>query len=147
LLHLYPSSFRKEYEEELLHVFRERRIQVVNPLSIAWLWLSGFVDVVFNAACAHWDILRQDLRYTKRTLLRAPAFTLTAIIITGFGIGANSSAYSITDRMLLRPLPFPNPDRLVQLWQRTPEHSRFELSPPNFYDWRRLNTSFEEMAA
>jgi len=55
LLHLYPSSFRKEYEEELVHIFRERRTPMHNPVSIAWLWLSGFVDVVLNAACAHWE--------------------------------------------------------------------------------------------
>jgi predicted permease len=147
LLHLYPSSFRKEYEEELIHIFRERRTHVHNPVSIACLWLYGFVDVVLNAACAHWEILRQDLRYTTRTLLRAPVFTLTAIIVTGLGIGASTAAFSITDRVLLRPLPFPNSDRLVQLWQRNPEYSRFELSPPNFYDWRRLSTSFEVVSA
>jgi len=118
-----------------------------NPVSIAWLWLSGFIDVVLNAACAHWEILRQDLRYTTRTLLRAPVFTLTAIVVTGLGIGASTAAFSITDRVLLRPLPFPNSDRLVQLWQRNPEYARFELSPPNFYDWRRLSTSFEVVSA
>src|SRR5262245_35724403 len=147
LLHLYPSSFRKEYEEELVHIFRERRMQMHNPVSIAGLWLSGFVDVVFNAAGAHWEILRQDLRYTTRTLLRAPVFTLTAVIVTGLGIGASTAAFSVTDRVLVRPLPFPNSDRLVQLWQRNPAYARFELSPPNFYDWRRLSTSFEAMSA
>src|SRR5262245_43085917 len=120
LLHLYPSSFRKEYEEELLHIFRERRTHVHNPVSIAYLWLFGFVDVVLNAACAHWEILCQDLRYTTRTLLGIPVFTLTAIIVTGLGIGASAATFSITDRVLLRPLPFPNSDRLVQLWQRNP---------------------------
>src|SRR5262249_38320229 len=142
LLHLYPSSFRKEYEEELVHIFRERRTKMYNPLSIALLWLSGFVEVVLNAACAHWEILRQDLRYTARTLRRAPVFALTAIIVTGLGIGANSAAFSITDRVLLRPLPFPNSNRLVQLWQRSPAYQHFELSPPNFFDLRRLSTLF-----
>ena len=85
-LHLYPASFRKEYEEELVHIFRERRTQAYNPFSIAYLWLSGFVDVVVNAAYAHCEILRQDLRYTARTLRRAPVFALTAIVITGLGI-------------------------------------------------------------
>jgi putative ABC transport system permease protein len=147
LLHLYPSSFRKEYEEELVRIFRERRTQIYNPLSIAYLWLSGFVDVVVNAACAHCEILCQDLRYTARTLRSAPVFALTAIVVTGLGIGANTAAFSITDRVLLRPLPFPNSDRLVQFWQRNPAYARFELSPPNFYDWRRLSTSFELMSA
>src|SRR5262249_25806036 len=127
LLHLYPSSFRKEYEEELVHIFRERRTQMHNPVSIAWLWLSGFIDVALNAACAHWEILRQDLRYTTRTLLRAPVFTLTAIVVTGLGIGASTAAFSITDRVLLRPLPFPNSDRLRPMLQPHPAEPRCPL--------------------
>src|SRR5262252_6102024 len=147
LLRLYPRSFRTEYQEELIRIFRKRRSEASNPISIVWLWLSEFADVLVNASCVHWDILRQDLRYTARTLTRAPGFTLTAIIVTGLGIGANTAAFSVTDRVLLRPLPFPNSDRLVQLWQRTPAYRRFELSPPNFYDWRRLSTSFEAVSA
>src|SRR5262249_45073042 len=143
----YPSSFRKEYADELLHIFHERRKQANNPFAIAWLWLLSLADVLLNGACAHFEILRQDLRYTARTLFRTPAFTLTAIIVTALGIGANTAAFSITARALLRPLPFPNSDRLVQLWQSTPAYSRFELSPPNFYDWQRLSTSFEEISA
>lgn len=147
LLYLYPSSFRSEYGEELSHVFSERRRQVTNPLPILFLWVREFIDILINASCAHWDILRQDLRYTARTLARTPGFTLTAIIITGLGIGANTAVFSITDHVLLRALPFPDADRLVQLWERTPAYSRLELSPPNFYDWRRMSSSFEMMSA
>ena len=147
LLHLYPASFRAEYGQELSHIFLRRREQATNPLSVLYVWLSEFVDILYNAGHAHWDILRQDLRYTFRTLARTPGFTIAAIIITGLGIGANTAVFSITDHVLLRPLPFADSDRLVQLWQHPPGYSRVELSPPNFQDWRRLSTSFEAMAA
>jgi len=147
LLYLYPSSFRAEYAAELAHVFHKRREQASNPIEVAFLWIREFFDVLFNAARVHWDILRQDLRYTGRTLARAPGFTLTAVLITGLGIGANTATFSITDHVLLRPLPFAEPERLVQIWQRTPSYPQIELSPPNFDDWRKSSTSFELMSA
>jgi putative ABC transport system permease protein len=147
LLYLYPSSFRMEYGKELCRIFSERRRQARGPIWILWLWLREFVDVLFNASYAHWDILRQDLRYSARTLARSIGFTITAVVVTGLGIGATSAAFSVTDRVLLHPLPFADADRLVQLWQRTTAYPRFELSPPNFYDWRRMSASFEAMSA
>jgi len=147
LLYLYPSSFRAEYGAELAHVFQKRRQLASNAVEVLYLWVREFVDVLFNAARVHWDILRQDLRYTRRTLVRAPGFTLTAILITGLGIGANTATFSITDHVLVRPLPFPEPDRLVQLWQRTPAYPQVEISSPNFDDWKKSSTSFELMSA
>ena len=147
LLCLYPSSFRAEYGAELAHVFQKRRQQASNTVAVFFLWVREFFDVLINASKAHWDILRQDLRYTARTLARAPGFTLTAVLITGLGIGANTATFSITDHVLMRPLPFPEPDGLVQLWQRTPAYPQVEISPPNFDDWRRSSTSFELMSA
>src|SRR5262245_35788811 len=143
LLYLYPSSFRAEYAAELAHVFNERRRHATNPFGICYLWVREFLDILINASRVHWDILRQDLRYTARTLARAPGFTLAAVLITGLGIGANTATFSITDHVLLHPLSFPDSDRLVQLWARTPAYAQFELSPPNFVDYRKSSTSFE----
>src|SRR6185436_12172118 len=84
---------------------------------------------------------------TVRTLGRTPGFTLAAILVTGLGIGANTAVFSITDHVILRPLPFADPSQLVQLWQSSPAYPRVELSPPNFQDWRKLSHSFEAMAA
>src|SRR5687767_1306714 len=67
-----------------------------------------------NAPAVHWDILKQDLRYTVRTLNRARGFALTAILVTALGVGANRAAFSLADFVLLRSLPFPDPD-LVRL--------------------------------
>ena len=67
------------------------------------------------ASSAHWDILKQDLRYTVRTLTRARGFALTAILVTALGVGANTAAFSVADFVLFRPLPFPDADRLARL--------------------------------
>ena len=98
-----------------------------------------------NAAAVHWDILTQDLRYTARTLNRARGFALTAIVIVALGVGANTAAFSVTDFVLFRPLPFQDADRLVTIWQRSPGYSRMELSPANIRDWKRAATSFERI--
>ena len=63
----------------------------------------------------HWDLLRQDLSYTARMLRRSPGFALTALLIVALGIGATTAAFSVTDFVLVRPLPFSEPDRLVKL--------------------------------
>ena len=83
------------------------------------------------------------------SLARARGFTLTAILVSALGIGATTAAFSIADHVLLRPLPFPRSDRLVQLWQDQSfrGYPRIELSPSNYRDWKRLATSFEGMAA
>jgi hypothetical protein len=65
----------------------------------------------------HLDILRQDLRQSARTLRRSPAFSLTAIIVTALGVGATTAAFTLTDFVLVRPLPFPHGDQLVKIWQ------------------------------
>ncbi len=137
LLHLYPPSFRAEYGEEMCAVFKRRR---TSPL-------AAMFEVLTNAPAVHWDILRQDLRYTARTLARAPGFTAVAILVLALGIGANTAVFSVTDYVLIRPLPFPAADRLVRLWETLPGYREMELSPVDFRDWKRMNTVFEDMGA
>src|SRR6185295_6032097 len=100
-----------------------------------------------NAFAVHWDLLRQDLGYAARTLLRAPGFALTAMLLLALGVGANTAAFSVTDFVLLRPLPFPEAERLVHLWERMQGYSRMEASPADYRDWKRLATLFESMGA
>ncbi len=141
LLHLYPSSFRAEYGAEMAAIFR-RRLRDLGPLGRAGLFAAAAAEIAVNAAIVHWDILRQDLRYSARTLSRARGFALTAILIVGIGIGANVAAFSLTDFVLLRPLPFPDPDRLVTVTARMPTYPRMEMSPSNYRDWKAAATSF-----
>ena len=145
LLHLYPASFRAEYGEEMAAIFKHRLRDANAPFSTLALWIGVVRETVMNAAAVHWDILQQDLRYTARTLNRARGFALTAIVIVALGVGANTAAFSVTDFVLFRPLPFQDADRLVTIWQRSPGYSRMELSPANIRDWKQAATSFERI--
>ena len=147
LLHLYPASFRGEYGAEMRGIFALRRREASGFAALVALWLQTLGEVVVNAAAVHWDVLRQDLRYTARTLARTPGFAFTAILVVALGVGANTAAFTVTDFVLVRPLPFAEPERLVKLWESTPGYSRMELSPANYRDWKRMNTSFETMGA
>jgi putative ABC transport system permease protein len=135
LLHFYPASFRAEYGEQMCAVYRRDGISL----------FAAALEVLRNAPAVHWDILRQDLRYTARTLARAPAFTAVAILVLALGIGANTAVFSVTDYVLIRPLPFPSPDRLVSLWETLPGYRHMELSPTAYHDWKRMNAVFEDM--
>ncbi len=93
------------------------------------------------------DTLRQDLIYAIRRLTLAPAFTLIAVATLALGIGANSAIFSIVYAVLLKPLPFPEPERLVQLYQVSEGRNVAYFSPPNFLDTQKQATNLEAMAA
>ena len=76
LLHLYPASFRAEYGEEMAAIFRRRLRDADGPFARLALWISVAWETIMNALAVHWDILRQDLRYTARTLSRARGFAV-----------------------------------------------------------------------
>jgi predicted permease len=145
LLRLYPASFRNEYGEEMRALFARRRRDVTGPLTAISLWLQTIGEVAGTAALVHVDLLKQDLHYTARMLRRTPGFAVTAVLIVALGIGATTAAFSVTDFVLIRPLPFPQPHRLVKVWERTPNYSRLELSPANYRDWKAGSTAFESL--
>ena len=97
-----------------------------------WLWLDHF-----------W----QDVRYGVRTLRKSPGFAVIAILTLAIGIGANTTLFSMVNGVLLNPLPYAQPDRLVALYSRAKEFNKFSISYPNFLDWSRQNHSFSSMAA
>jgi putative ABC transport system permease protein len=138
LLHLYPRSFRHEYGGEMAAVFAERW-RSAGPGGRVLIWLGVVPDVLLNATAAHWDLTRQDLRYGVRSLRAAPGFTATVVVILAFGLGANTAVFSVTDFLLIRPLPFPEADRLATVMERTPGYDEMELSPGNYRDWKRMN--------
>jgi predicted permease len=91
--------------------------------------------------------LLQDLRFGVRTLLKAPALTAVAVIALALGIGANTAMFSIVNTVLLRPLPYAEPERLLQLYTSMPQFREASVSYPNFLDWKERSRSFDQMAA
>jgi len=95
------------------------------------------------------DSLSQDIRYGLRVLSKRPAFTAVAVVALALGIGANSAIFSVVNALLLRPLPFRDPDRLVQVWESDVKRGQDTgtVAYPNFADWRDQNDVFEQVVA
>ena len=88
----------------------------------------------------------QDVQYSIRTLSKNPGFGAVAVLTLALGIGANTAIFSVVENVLLRPLPYPQPGNLVQIWNTyPPQVPRGALSPGDYADWREQNQSFSEM--
>jgi putative ABC transport system permease protein len=149
------ANWRREWEAELRH--REAMLAEWDRLD----WRTKF-DLLRRSASAFWDAMWlqpkrledemfQDLRYGARMLLKTPGFTLIAVITLALGIGANTAIFSVVNAVLLKALPFHEPDRIVMLWTDHPAlNLGFHELPPapvDLPEWRRDAKSFEQIAA
>ena len=92
------------------------------------------------------ETILHDLRFGLRMMLRSPGFTFIALLTLTLGIGANTAIFSVVNTVLLRPLPYHDPNRLVVLWESQEQVDQESPSLPDFVDWRERNQSFEQMA-
>jgi len=114
---------------------RRARVKLGNPLLQAER--TRDMDIALWA-----DGIARNLRHAARSLGRAPGFALTVVATLALGIGANTAVFSALDAVLLRPLPFPDADRLVRLWQKDQTSSEAMIAPVRLEEWNRLNSTF-----
>src|ERR1700720_517515 len=112
----------------------------------------GNVTVLREISHMEWgwewfEHLAQDVRYSLRILRKSPGFTAVAMLTLALGIGANTAIFSFFDSALLKPLPYPNADRIVRVLEKPPNNPRNGISTLNFLDWQKENTVFDFMAA
>lgn len=165
----YPRAFRRRFGAEmradvramltanptgLRVLWRHAAPLVLDGLSERWaaigrwaLW-PGYRPHLYEPAGRHamfWDTLRADVRHSIRQATRAPLFTSLTILALALGIGATSAIFAVVNGVLLRPLPFADTDRLVNVWSRVSTDGRMRnpLSPANFLDFQRLSTSLD----
>jgi predicted permease len=148
------ESVLQDIEEELrVHIEMETETNIkrgMAPDEARAAALKSFGNLVRNTELGYdirgggWlETLWQDLRYGARLLLKNPGFTFVAVITLTLGIGANTAIFSLVEALLLRPLPYAEPDRLVMLSEKGRNHIPY----PNFSDWRERSQSFDGMAS
>ena len=95
------------------------------------------------------ETLVNDIKYSLRSLVKAPAFAAITILTLALGIGANTAIFSVVNAVVLKPLPYPQPERLVFLYSQFPTlgFDKFWMSTPEFLEYRQWSTSFEAMGA
>src|SRR5581483_2561871 len=112
------------------------RTQVAEVCREQWIFVS-------------FDQITQDLRYAFRALRKSPVFAAVAVLSLALGIGANTVVFSAVSQVLLRSLPYPQPDRLFAVWSRSASHGGepMHVSAADFYDWQAQSHVFESLAA
>ena len=153
LLRAYPAAFREEYAGEMRAAFRSRWREEHRSrglLGVTNLWMAVLADTLATAIRSQGEMLARDLRYAWRSLTGRPnwSFTAAALLTLALGIGAVTAVYSIVHAVLLAPLPYREPDRVVRLQDVNPglEIDSFAASMPNFRSWQSAR-SFSHLAA
>ena len=144
LLRLYPQEFRDEFGDEMTRLYRDR------GRDEPWwrLWCSLVVDLVRTAPSEHLSMLAQDLRHAWRGLRRTPIITATVVLTLGLGVGASTAVFSVVHAVLLRPLPYPEPDQLVELFEENRQAgSLMRASALNYLSWAERSGRLEAIAA
>src|SRR2546422_9265000 len=144
----FRARFRKEWEAELEHreemLTRWDRLDLSNKLKLLWRSLGAFWDALWLQRQRLEEDMFQDLRFGFRMLLKNPGFTTIAVLALALGIGANTAIFSVVNAILLRPLAFKDPDRLVTVSHLYPKLNLIApVSAPGFLNYRDRGNVFE----
>ena len=147
LVRLLPVDVREAHggdiEQVLRTTNRERRQGAVAGVTF---WLSAVADMLRAALPLHLEAFVHDVRYTWRNLQRSPAFAAAALITIALGTGATLAVFVVVNGVLIRPLPFADPDRVMLIWAVNPEGSRTWLSAPELDDLSSRASTLESVA-
>src|SRR6185369_2288448 len=157
---LFRRNFHTDLEEEMQEHLREKIEELVDQgmseaeARDAARRRFGNATFIAEQSRDEWTVkvvadVWRDLRYAVRLMRQSPAFAVVAIVCLALGIGANAVIFAVVDHVLLRPLPYPSPERLVAVWTRNPGEGREHgaSSAGDFYDWRAQSPFFESLSA
>ncbi|NNF13776.1 MAG: FtsX-like permease family protein, partial [Gemmatimonadetes bacterium] len=159
LLRLYPESFRDRFGEDATELFTDHLAEArgAGRVSVVMFWVRTVANVFVHGALERLSDLRtrgvsdafSTFRHALRQCRRAPVLSGAVVLTLALGIGANVALFGLIRGVLLRPLPYPDADELVQLWETGPDTDAERLgpSPLNFIDWASEAESFESMTA
>src|SRR5687768_13426217 len=144
-------EFRAEWEAEIETAWRDRPRRSWRDSARVIRRAAGSIPDAWFLFRQQWsaDMLLQDLRYALRLMAQRPGFTAIVVLTLALGIGANTAVFTVINAVLLRPLPFGEPDRLMALWEndRVNGKPRYFVAPANFKDWQEQTRAFEQVAA
>jgi putative ABC transport system permease protein len=168
LLLAFPARVRAEFGADMRALFHEHRREARRQsFGLTRLWLVVIADSFVHGLAARLDrsihnpqstfsnerrapmsAFRHDLRHAVRLLIRQPGITVIAVLTLALGIGANAAIFSAVDAVLLRPLPWSEPDRMVMIWEKRPQEGVMNnnVAPADYVDWSKSATLFTAMS-
>jgi putative ABC transport system permease protein len=169
LLLAFPRDMRREFGDDMRQLFVDELNGAKTSRDRLRFWMAAIGDALRHGFAERWRpmssrastfgslrrwrwwmaAVMQDLRYGARLLVHQPAVTAIAVLTLALGIGANTALFSAVDAVLLRPLPYPDPDRIVMVWEKRPAEGVLDnyVAPADYLDWARLNTVFSTTGA
>jgi putative ABC transport system permease protein len=171
LLRLYPAAFRDRFGEDMVLLFEERLRDAAasGPARVVAFWIGSLRDVARNGLAERRSSVRtapvlprprrkrahflddgaREVRFAIRRAAQSPGHTLTTLLTLALGIGANAALFSVVNGVLLRPLSYPDPDRLVRIWDSPPGGTApfLAVTARNFFEWQKQEDIFEAVGA